>query len=138
MPLSTSPFDDSDGILSRQLGLWMQQNISMGRHFVVFDDGRYGREKHPLIEFLEIVPTGKIEVLARMFHVVLDEPGNRRHTAVPRPLSFLRVTIDASVGKHAGYRRRNVSTRQQRCAGSVRYFMREGMHKHRCKNPHQK
>src|SRR5579863_6240779 len=102
----------------------------MGRHFVVFDYGRDGGEKHSLIHLLEIIPTGKVEVLAGVLHVVLDEPGNRRHTAVPRPLSFLRVTIDASVGKHAGYRRRNVSTRQQRCAGSVRYFMREGMHEY--------
>src|SRR5580704_3089442 len=119
VPLSTSPFDDSDGILSRQLGLWMQQNISMGRHFVVFDDRRYGREKHPLIEFLEIVPTGKIEVLARMLHVVLDEPGYRRHTAVPRPLGFLRMAIDASTGKNARHGWGNIRSPKQRRAGAV-------------------
>ena len=73
-----------------------------------------------------------------MLHVVLDEPGNRRHMAVPRPLGFLRMAVDASVGKHVRYRRGNVRTRQQRRAGSVRGFMREKMHKHRCKNPHQK
>ncbi len=96
----------------------------MGRHFVVFDDRRYGREKHSLIHWLEIIPTRKVEVLSGVLHVVFDEPGNRRHTAVPRPLGFLRVAVHASVGKHAGYRRGNVRTRQQRRAGSVRYFLR--------------
>ena len=108
----------------------MDHDISMRRHFVVFDDGRYGREKHSLIHFLQTIPTGKVEVLAGVLHVVLDEPGNRRHTAVPRPLSSLRVTIDASVLNNAGYRWGNVSTGQQGCAGPVRYFMREGMHEY--------
>ena len=102
----------------------------MRRHFVVFDDGRDGSEKHPLVDFLQTIPTGKVEVLAGVLHIVLDEPGNRRHTAVPRPLSSLRVTIDASILNHAGYRRGNVRTRQQGRAGTVRYFMREGMHEY--------
>ena len=109
----------------------------MRRHFVVFDDGRYGSEKHSLIDLRQIIPPRQIEVLAGMLHVVLDDPGNRRHTAVPRPLSFLRVAVDASLGKHAGYRRGNVRTRQQRRAGSVRYFMREGMHEYRGESPYQ-
>src|ERR1700721_1412835 len=104
----------------------MDHDISMRGDFVVFDDGLYGREKHSLIHFLQSIPTGKVEVLAGVLHVVLDEPGNRRHTAVPRPLSFLRVTIDASILNHAGYRWGNVSTRQQGRAGTVRYFMRKG------------
>jgi hypothetical protein len=60
----------------------------MGQHFVVFDDRCDGREKHPLIDLLETIPTRKIEVLAGMLHVVLDEPGHGRHMAIPRPLGF--------------------------------------------------
>jgi hypothetical protein len=48
------------------------------------------------------------------------------------------VTVEASMGKHARYRLGDVGTRQQCGARSVRYFMPEGMHKYRCKNPHQK
>jgi hypothetical protein len=50
----------------------MDHDIAMGRHFVVFDDRRYGREEHSLIHWLEIIPTRKVEVLAGVLHVVFD------------------------------------------------------------------
>jgi hypothetical protein len=50
----------------------MDHDISMRRHFVVFDDRRYGGEKHSLIYLLEIIPTRKVKVLAGVLHVVLD------------------------------------------------------------------
>jgi hypothetical protein len=95
----------------------------MGRHFVVFDDGRNSSETHPLVDFLQIIPARKIKVLAGMLHVILYEPGKRGHEAVPRPSGFLRVAVDASVRKHGGYRRGNVRARQQWPGGSIRYVM---------------
>jgi hypothetical protein len=47
------------------------------------------------------------------------------------------VAVDAGIGKHARYRRGNVRTRQQRRAGTVRYFMREGMHEYGGEDPYQ-
>ena len=57
--LGASPLDDPNGVFGRQLRFRVQHNIFMGRHFVVFDDRRDGREKHPLIGFLRDHPNAK-------------------------------------------------------------------------------
>jgi hypothetical protein len=78
----------------------MQYNVFVGRHFAVFDHCRDGGEKHALIGCPETIPPGKVEVLASMLHVAFDKPRNRRDMTVPRPSGFLRMAVDASVGKN--------------------------------------
>jgi hypothetical protein len=66
-----------------------------------------------------MIPARKIQVLASMLHVTLDQPRNRRHVAVPGPSRILGVAIDAGMTKNNRYWRGNVCAQQQWRAGSI-------------------
>src|SRR5580692_7685252 len=77
-------------------------------------------------------------MLASMLHVALDKPRNRRDVTVPGPGCFLRMAVDASMGKHICHSQGSVCAQKHWRACSVRGLAGDKMHRHGCNKPHEK